>query len=198
MFHFPVPKRPPIRTNMPSFVYGEGVYSAEEIDRINAIADGLPAERVVVGKDLTFKPDGNRSHFRQINPTRDHQWIYQKLADAISILNANTYQFDITGTDEPLYHVTYDGDEQGHYAWHSDVGNDKQAQRKLSITFQMSDAEDYEGGDLEFNAAGQVETAPKKKGQLILFPSYVLHRVAPVTKGVRRAMVAWIVGPPFK
>ena len=78
------------------------------------------------------------------------------------------------------------------------VGNDQQAQRKLSITFQMSDAAEYEGGDLEFNASGRIETAPKKKGQLILFPSYCLHRVAPVTKGTRRALVAWVVGPPLR
>lgn len=198
MFHFPVPQRPTIRPNMPTFVYGEGVYSAEEIERINQIADALPPERVVVGRDLTYKPEGNRSHVRHIDPTRENQWIYQKLVDAISILNASTYQFDITGTDQSLYHVTYEGSEQGHYAWHADLGDEKQAQRKLSITFQMSDGSEYEGGDLEFNRNGQIETAPKKKGQLILFPSYVLHRVAPVTKGVRRAMVAWIVGPPFK
>ena len=198
MFHFPVPKRPPIMPNPPTFVYGEGVYSAEEIERINQIAESLPAQRVVVGRDLTYKPEGNRSHFRQFNPTREHQWIYQKLVDAISILNANTYRFDITGTDEPLYHVTYDGSEQGHFTWHADVGNDQQAQRKLSITFQMSDAAEYEGGDLEFNASGRIETAPKKKGQLILFPSYCLHRVAPVTKGTRRALVAWVVGPPLR
>ena len=43
---------------MPSFVYGEGVYSAEEIDRINAIAEAMPAGRVVVGKDLTFTNRG--------------------------------------------------------------------------------------------------------------------------------------------
>ena len=198
MFHFPVPQRPVIRPKMPTFVYGEGVYSAEEIDRINQVADAQPPERVVVGKDLTYKPEGNRSHVRRVEPTRENQWIYQKLVDAISILNASTYQFDITGTDQSLYHVTYEGSEQGHYAWHTDLGHEKQATRKLSITFQMTDGSEYEGGDLEFNGTGQIETAPKKRGQLILFPSYVLHRVAPVTKGVRRAMVAWIVGPPFK
>lgn len=198
MFHFPVPNRPPIRRNMPSFVFGDGVYTLEEIDRLNQIAETQSAQRVLVGKNLEFKPEGNRSHLRRVNPTRENHWAYQKLIDAISILNANTYQFDITGTDEPLYHVTYEGAEQGHYTWHTDVGNDSQAQRKLSITFQMSDPSDYEGGDLEFNATGQIETAPKKKGQLILFPSYILHRVTPVTKGVRRAMVAWIVGPPFR
>ena len=198
MFHFPVPKRPPIRRNPPTFVYGDGVFTPDEINRINDVADALPAKRVLVGEKLEYKPEGNRSHVRHIPTVRENQWMYQKLVDAISILNANTYQFDISGTDEPLYHVTYDGSEEGHYAWHIDVGNDKQAQRKLSITFQMSDPADYEGGDLEFNRTGTVETAPKEKGQLILFPSYVLHRVTPVTKGVRKAMVAWIVGPPLR
>ncbi len=183
---------------MPTFVYGDGVYSPGEIDRINAIAETVPPKRVVVGEKLEYKPEGNRSHVRHLLPTRETQWVYQKLIDAISILNANTYQFDITGTDEPLYHVTYEGAEEGHYAWHIDVGNDSQPQRKLSITFQMSDPSEYEGGDLEFNRTGSIEVAPKKKGQLILFPSYVLHRVTPVTSGVRRAMVAWINGPPFR
>ena len=198
MFHYPVPKRPPIRPKMPTFVYGDGVYAPNEIDRINQMADATEAKRVLVGENLVYKPEGNRSYVRHINPARENQWVYQKLIDAISILNANTYQFDVTGTDEPLYHVTYDGAEEGHYAWHIDVGNDKQAHRKLSITFQMSDPSEYEGGDLEFNRTGKIEVAPKKKGQLILFPSYVLHRVTPVTKGIRRAMVAWIVGPPFR
>ncbi len=198
MFHFPVPQRPAIRPNPPTYVAGEGIYADEEIDQINAIASRTPAKRVVVGKDLTYKPEGNRSHVCFLLPDREHLWIYQKIIGAIAHLNANTYQFDITGIDEPLHHVTYKGSEQGHYAWHADLGNDIQAQRKLSITFQMSDPADYEGGELEFNATGRIEAAPKEKGKLILFPSYQIHRVAPVTKGVRRAMVAWIVGPPFR
>ena len=69
---------------------------------------------------------------------------------------------------------------------------------RLSISIQLSSDKEYEGGDLEFKTGRQIETAPKKNNCAILFPSYFLHRVKPVTKGVRKSLVLWISGPKFK
>jgi len=79
--------------------------------------------------------------------------------------------------------------------------------RKLSIIVQLSDPEDYEGGDIYFSRPpkdgrldAEGETIPqfREKGSVIVFPSYVRHKVSPVTKGIRKSATAWICGPPFK
>ena len=71
--------------------------------------------------------------------------------------------------------------------------------RKLSVSIQLSDPASYEGGDLEINMGSFSKTAARDKGALIIFPSYALHRVHPVTSGERHSLVAWIVGnAPFR
>jgi PKHD-type hydroxylase len=72
--------------------------------------------------------------------------------------------------------------------------------RKLSLSLQLSDAAQYEGGALQLYGAsnGRIETAPRTRGTVIAFPSYVLHRVTPVTKGTRKAVIAWCSGPKFR
>jgi PKHD-type hydroxylase len=198
MFHYPIPARPPICPKPPPWVWASGIFTEQELDAINTLAESMPAKQVRVGKDLQVRPEYNRSITRWLMPSADTAWIYQKITTAIAMLNAAHYRFEISGMDEPLYHVTYLGDDQGHYSWHADLGHDSEATRKLSITFQMSDPASYDGGDLEINATGRPEVAPRERGKLILFPSYEVHRVTPVTRGKRSALVAWIGGPPFR
>ena len=57
---------------------------------------------------------------------------------------------------------------------------------------------EYEGGDLRLYGGDDYDTAPKKQGTIIGFPSYVLHEVTPVTSGVRYSLVGWAQGPKFK
>ena len=70
--------------------------------------------------------------------------------------------------------------------------------RKLSLSVQLTDPERYGGCDLEFQAGNRIETAPRDRGAVIAFPSYVLHRVTPCGKGTRKALVAWTTGPQFR
>ena len=99
------------------------------------------------------------------------------------------------GFSENFQYTIYHGIEGGHYDWHVDHGPLK-LQRKFSISVQLSDASDYEGCDLEFHA-GNRRSKPLRalRGAVIAFPSYVLHRVTPCTKGTRKALVAWTTGP---
>ena len=94
------------------------------------------------------------------------------------------------------YHAT----ENGKYDWHHDVdwnGNDS-LDRKLSLTVQLSDPEDYDGGDFEFAEVEPLPDFAKQKGTVMVFPSYLSHRVTPVTRGVRRSLVAWFFGPRWR
>ena len=70
--------------------------------------------------------------------------------------------------------------------------------RKLSLVVQLSDPEDYEGGDLEIYTGHEPLVVKKKKGMTAFFPSYQLHGVTPVTKGTRYSLVVWVHGPAFR
>lgn len=63
---------------------------------------------------------------------------------------------------------------------------------------QLSDEDDYVGGDLELMFGDEPQKMIRKRGTILCFPSYVLHRVTPVTEGTRYSLVAWITGPQFK
>ena len=90
------------------------------------------------------------------------------------------------------------------YTWHRDGGSDHlfnkgDKVRKLSMTVCLND--DYEGEGLQMSSYGRtehtIEAPPHGKGTIIVFPSFVEHQVAPVTKGVRYSLVTWFTGPPF-
>jgi len=104
--------------------------------------------------------------------------------------------------------------ESQHYTWHQDAWNkpynrpndpDNGLIRKLSVTVSLADGNSYEGGDLEFDLRNRgdsesviITSEPaRKKGSVIVFPSFVWHRVAPVTKGVRYSLVIWNLGRPY-
>jgi PKHD-type hydroxylase len=62
----------------------------------------------------------------------------------------------------------------------------------------LSDPEEYEGGELLLKTSAFPIKTLNKKGTIIFFPSYVLHEVTPVTKGTRKTLVGWVLGPNFK
>lgn len=113
---------------------------------------------------------------------------------------ANQAYFNVDVTDQAdLQFTSYHASAGGHYDWHHDVhfASQEAVDRKLSLTIQLSDEASYEGGDFEFE---EVKTSAnlKAKGSLLIFPSYVRHRVRPVTKGTRHSLVAWFMGPRWR
>ena len=99
--------------------------------------------------------------------------------------------------------------KDGFYNWHQDgIGSHPETfnrpgdkflhgnTRKLSMSIVLND--EYEGGDFEiFNLIPESEVPRLQEGSIIVFPSFMEHRVTPVTKGTRYSLVAWFVGPPF-
>ena len=71
--------------------------------------------------------------------------------------------------------------------------------RKLSFSLQLSDPDDYEGGNVQLmDEAGNAYVVPRQRGSIVLFDSRTQHRVLKVTKGVRKSLVGWTVGPRWK
>ena len=101
--------------------------------------------------------------------------------------------------DIEMQFTDYFASEQGHYNWHHDVNWHSQSERdrKISVTIQLSDSDSYEGGDFEFEDI-ITNTNFRAKGTILIFPSYLRHRVTTVTKGRRSSLVAWVSGPHWK
>ena len=127
----------------------------------------------------------------------DFDWIYATLADAISQANNEHFQFDLTYLTA-LQYTVYNGNDHSNYQKHLDVGR-QFPNRKLSFSVQLSDDAEYIGGDLRFHyIKNQPEVAPREKGTVVFFPSWIVHDVTPVTQGTRRSLVGWVNGPNFK
>lgn len=86
------------------------------------------------------------------------------------------------------------------YEWHYDVNweSDRQYDRKLSIVIQLSDPNDYEGGVFEFQYPFEQPKGFEERGSVLIFPSYITHRVTKITKGERKSLVNWLEGPRWR
>jgi PKHD-type hydroxylase len=125
--------------------------------------------------------------------------VFNTVYDYMQAANDHAgWYYDISGIEPVQIGEYVDG---GYYDWHSDMDSPcmEGFQRKLSCSLQLSDSDDYDGGDLILeNSEGKQFVAPRQKGSVIVFPAFLKHKVTPVTKGVRYSAVAWMRGPAFK
>ena len=124
---------------------------------------------------------------------RDYLFEYVKKANRLA------YGFHVDNVAD-LQYTEYDGKVKGHYGWHVDVDwmNTQPYDRKLSVTVQLSDPNEYEGGDFIIEGESPDPEQAKQKGSILIFPSYASHQVTPVTSGLRRSLVAWFEGPKWR
>jgi PKHD-type hydroxylase len=128
----------------------------------------------------------------------DH-WIAGVMAHWVLEANRNLYGFDLTCWTDRIQYTVYG--KTSHYRWHNDsVPNDlfPDLTRKLSISFILSDPDEYEGGEFQLMNNNALMTYKPPKGTAIIFPSTVTHRVRPVKSGVRKSLVGWYSGPHWK
>ena len=183
------------------FVVWEGAFDTEMLKAFAQYADELPHKNGTV--DV-----GNEQYDRNTRITRV-AWLernpltekfFDRLEAIILSLNSEFFQYDLTAL-VPLQHVVYEGSDQGHLDWHIDYARESDQKRsefrKLSLSIQLSDPSEYEGGELQARIRGKIDVAPKTFGTVIAFSSFTLHRVTLVTAGVRKAIVVWVLGPDF-
>ena len=188
---------PSYGTGETPFVTWNEAFNDEEVERIHQNAADRKSEEAFVG-------DGEKekairvSEVTWLEHANDTDWLYDTLAFITNQLNGQFYKFDLFGFQEHMQYTVYDSEKEGHYTWHVDGGVKTASVRKLSIVVQLSDPSEYEGGDLEILVGSEPIKIDRKKGLIAAFPSYVLHRVTPVTKGIRKSLVIWVTGPSFK
>lgn len=176
------------------YAYWNNAFSKEEC--LNIIDIGKNRGLI---KGTTFGE--NKDNFRDseiswLYPTDDMDWVYRRCTDIITSLNDNFFKFDLYGFNEGFQFTNYKA-PGGKYGRHVDRGTNTII-RKLSLSIQLTDPSEYEGGELFLYENDEGIIMDKTQGTLILFPSYTLHEVMPVTKGERNSLVSWITGPAFK
>lgn len=177
----------------PSFHIVPDLITAEECARLIARTQELSRhETLVKPGDHTYR-DTDVFWLEASDP--QNGWIFHKLRDAVLSFNATTYRFEIDSCSDlqlGRYRVGQ------HYDWHCDLGGGGYSTRKLSLSLLLSDQAAYEGGELEFGVGNYTQKVTAPKGGAVLFPSWMGHRVTPVTRGERWSLVGWWLGPPFR
>jgi PKHD-type hydroxylase len=123
-------------------------------------------------------------------------WAFRRVTDIVTNLNERFFKFDLFGMLEGFQFTNYTA-PGGKYGRHIDSSVNIPV-RKLSVSIQLTNPEEYEGGELYLYLDEEGKAMDKAQGTLILFPSYTLHEVMPVTKGERNSLVSWVTGKPFK
>jgi PKHD-type hydroxylase len=185
-----------------SFATWENGFNDDEIDEIIRLGEIRRPNEAKVGSTDGLKVNETirKSKVSWLTNEDETLWVYDRLAFIARKLNGQFFNFDLFGFAEALQYTIYDGTENGHYDAHVDIsgpGGDL-PQRKLSLVLQLSDPEKYEGGELQIYSDTEPTSVKKQKGLVVAFPSYLLHKVTPVTSGVRRTLVTWTSGPAFR
>jgi len=186
----------PYSQNIEPFAWWEGAFSEQELDWLQRQARNAEIQATVGGtpsEDELKKV--RRSQVSWINNTPETKWVYERLGHVVARLNADYFQFNLTGFGEALQLTNYECSEKGMYGWHQDYGGG--ISRKLSLVLQLSDPTDYEGGNLQIMTQSEPQNVGKQRGLIVVFPSYILHQVTPVTQGSRQSLVTWTSGPSF-
>ena len=173
----------------------KNAFSEEELEWIENLQSLYPFVEATVGEGDDDQ-EMRKSKIKWIHHDDRSWWVYERMEKLINEANQQ-WGFTIASVIDSIQYTEY-YDDGGHYDWHIDVGSYPLHNRKISITIQLSNPDDYEGGDLQFWINKQPDTAPREQGLAILFPSYLMHRVTPVTRGTRKSLVLWVGGIPFQ
>jgi len=186
--------------NVNSYAYWEKVFDMDECQTIIDIANkkGLITGKVGNKEQNTEIIDKKyrESEVCWLYHSDDLQWVFQRITRVVLDLNERFFQFDIFGLNEGLQFTNYKA-PTGKYNKHVDRSFNSTV-RKLSVSVQLTDPKDYEGGDLYLYEQEKGIAMKKGQGDLVIFPSYILHEVKPVTRGERNSLVTWITGKQFK
>lgn len=196
IFHF----YPDELGNYVPFCYYRSVFTPEECAKIISIASESEFQKSrtigALSEEVSLFTEDNpirKSKNSWISWKEETDWIYQKLTAFALDANRNRYGFQLSGFLENLQVTKYDKGD--YYGVHQDYGAGKISNRKLSMVVQLTDPNEYEGGELDILGAG---STPKEQGSIIVFPAFNPHQVLKMTKGTRYSLVAWIKGEPFR
>jgi PKHD-type hydroxylase len=172
----------------------EKLLAKEDCERIIATAHDLGFQPATILSTQGEQQDTGIRSCEVVNLTsKAYPDVYQFVGAAIKQVNDRQYRFGLSGL-EPISVMRYT--EGSFFREHSDLGYqyDQSAGRKISFVAQLSEGDAYEGGELVLFGE---EVMPRTQGSAFVFPSWLPHRVDPLTAGIRYTLVGWAKGPPF-
>ena len=156
-----------------------------EIEDIKEIGDALILEE---GKITGDKVDHSirNTKIAWIHPNTETHWLF----DRAIVIFSSSLPF---GTLQSMQYTVYRGEDNSHYTWHRDIGTgDKIMRARVNVCIvQLSNPSDYVGGVLQLKHEDQIIDVMKTKGMVTTFPIDMLHRVTPVTSGIRKTLIMW-------
>ncbi|MGB8815593.1 MAG: 2OG-Fe(II) oxygenase [Paracoccaceae bacterium] len=183
---------------MTPFIVLPDALSSDDCDRAIALAAGAQMRDAGLVKQ-TLDHDIRRADIAWLDDLAADGWLMDRLIGTVARANREGYSFDLNDFSESAQIARYGAERQGHFDWHSDIGAGAlAAKRKLTIVVQLSDPAQYEGGTLELRPDSNIYQAARTRGTATIFPSFVLHRVTPVTIGTRWSLTLWAHGPAFR
>jgi PKHD-type hydroxylase len=185
-----------IYTMMPYFS-DHSLFSENECDHINKIgySQKFEYQKTVLSEiDLSVF----NCKINSILPSEETNYIYDRIRQTIIEINNKLWFFNLYEFAEPLKFIEYNETFRGFVNAHTDLGNQGIFKfRKLTVIIQLSDENSYEGGDLILQHYEKTCKMSRKRGTIIIFPAFLIHKVEPVTKGIRNSLVIFAYGPPF-
>lgn len=198
--HALIPPRHPLGSD--EIAYWENFLSDEDINFILSLPQWATGSSALIGHGGTAEVDSQKrtTTVGWMPATSETAYIWNKIVDAIADVNRSYFRYDLTGCFEPAQLGLYKSDDQSHYTWHcDDTATSNRIPRKLSMALLLDDPSQFEGGELQvMYQHDQPRSLEQKRGRAWFFPSWMLHRVTPVTRGIRRSLVLWVGGPAFK
>lgn len=190
---------PKFNKHLSQFIHLKNVFTPEEVDRIIDLEDlqNFTNGSVGTGSTGSISKETRNSDIIWIIPDQNSQWLFQKFSFVASQINQEHFLYDIEFL-EAFQYTVYRGEEDQHYSWHIDAFDVYQPTvRKISASIALSDSTSYEGGEFEIVPNGIIDkpvSINMDKGDVVFFASWMPHRVKPVTQGIRKSLVAWIMG----
>lgn len=169
------------------------MFSDAEIARLLNQVDPLPSkDATTVAKDDDYR--ASTIKWLPKFKSDEYGWVYKRIFHWIDIANEENWKFDIIGLqDDTQYTEYYEG---GKYDWHMDILGRCINHRKISLSCNLNS--NFTGGEFQFKFGKDTTEIMLEKGDAVIFPSFFLHRITPVTDGVRKSLVQWISGKPYK
>jgi PKHD-type hydroxylase len=192
------------------YAYWDETFTSDELNKIieKCSSIALDDSKTIDGNISPYRTSKNNFH----HYSDETKWIFDRLNGLIDHVNNNFFNYDLNGY-EFFQYAEYHAEDYGRYNYHTDIslGGRNLSERKiidsyagletrkLSISLLLNEpGVDFEGGEFNTKVDDNDELIEFKKGRALFFPSYLLHKVSPVTKGVRKSLVIWVTGPKFR
>ena len=185
--------------HLTNFYWFKKGFAPEQVELIKKIGDNLTKEEGTILQENSSNEKIRKSTVSWLEENQQTSWIYDALYQFSCIANDKVWKFNLSNFFESIQYTAYEA-PSSHYDWHLDIdgaGSTPAVSRKISIVVNLTDPKEYEGGELILKMGTSEVSLKEGEGSVILFPSYVLHKVNPVTKGKRNSLVLWVSGPPF-